>query len=61
MSRSRAGRSRLATALLVGLGLVVAVVVLGLFLLLNRPIGTQVEMDGDLDESYCQMFPEDCR
>jgi hypothetical protein len=45
----------------VGLGVVAVVVVLGLFLLLNRPIGTQAEMDGDLDESYCHMFPEDCR
>jgi hypothetical protein len=45
----------------VGLSVVAVVVVVGLFLLLNRPIGAQVEMDGDLDESYCQMFPEDCR
>jgi hypothetical protein len=35
--------------------------VVGLFVLINKPIGSQVEMDGDLDESYCQMFPEDCR
>ena len=47
-------------------GLVLALVAVGvavlfpLLALLNRPIGTQVEMDGDLDESYCQMFPEDC-
>jgi hypothetical protein len=60
VSASR-GRSRAATVLLVGLCVVAVVVVVGLFLLLNRPIGSQVAMDGDLGESYCQMFPEDCR
>ncbi len=41
----------------------VSVAVIGFLLLVglvSRPIGTQVEMDGELDESYCQMFPEDC-
>lgn len=59
--RPGARRSRVIALLFVGLAAVVAVVVVGLFLLANRPIGSQVEMDGDLDESYCQMFPEDCR
>jgi hypothetical protein len=39
----------------------VAVVAIALLLVVvTRPIGTQVEMDGELDDSYCQMFPEDC-
>jgi Tfp pilus assembly protein PilX len=41
----------------------VSVAVIGFLLLValvSRPVGTQVEMDGELDESYCQMFPEDC-
>jgi hypothetical protein len=41
----------------------VSVAVIGFLLLVSlvsRPIGTQVEMDGELDDSYCQMFPEDC-
>lgn len=56
-SARRSGRSTVLVLAIVGA--VVAMLLL-LLALLNRPIGSQVEMDGDLDESYCQMFPEDC-
>ena len=56
-SAGRSGRSKVLVLALVAVGVAVLFLLLAL---LNRPIGTQVEMDGDLDESYCQMFPEDC-
>jgi hypothetical protein len=61
VAQAGGGRSRAVTSLLVGGVVAALVVVVGLFVLINKPIGSQVEMDGDLDESYCQMVPEDCR
>ena len=54
---ARSGRSKVLVLSMVAVGVAVLFLLLAL---LNRPIGTQVEMDGDLDKSYCQMFPEDC-
>jgi hypothetical protein len=53
----RSGRTVVLVLALVAAAVVGVVLLLAL---LSRPIGTQVEMDGELDDSYCQMFPEDC-
>ena len=58
--QTTAGRSGRSKALVLAMVVVGVAVLFLLLALLNRPIGTQVEMDGDLDKSYCQMFPEDC-
>ena len=54
------GMSGRAVALVLGLVAAAVVVLILLVFAVSQPIGTQVPMDEDLDDSFCQMFPEDC-